>query len=297
MCCSEVFPKGLPATMKGGGDGDLDTTFDKRVHHQRHGNWRSLVKLYTKGRLSYSGDKLMALEALARQYMQRNRLRSADYICGMWRSMLPQGLLWKVESGVRPKKWRAPSWAWASIEGEVTCPDTTQASKESCLEVMDVELKPKGDDPFGQIESGRLKVRGFMARGLLRRTHDYWGQGPCVIDCINAQLEIEAANFDERLPKLSAVGGRGLAESVQIYLLPVIDTVDRVEGLILCSNLKKGEFRRLGCFEVSRYDQVNWDRFRSIMKGDPEMNNYEERLDHRNGFWFASDYTYTINLV
>ena len=296
MCCSEVFPKGLPATMKGGGEADAEG-FDKRVHHQRHGNWGGLVRLFSRGRLSYSGDKLLAVGGLARQYMQRNRLRSADYVCGMWKEMLPQGLLWKVERGVRPKKWRAPSWAWASIEGEVVCPEAGQASKEACLELIDVSVKTKGEDPFGQAESAKLKVRGFMARGLLRRTHDYWGQGPCVIECLKAQLEIEAAYFDERLPKLSAIGDRGLTEQVEVYLLPVIDTVDRVEGLILCSNLKRGEFRRLGCFEVSRYDQVNWDRFRSVMKGDPEMQNFEERLDHTNSYWFASDYTYTINIV
>ena len=73
--------------------------------------------------------------------------------------------------------------------------------------------------------------------------------------------------------------------------------VDRVEGLILCATMKKGEFRRIGCFDVSRYDQINWDRFRSVMKGEERMNNYEERLDHTNGYWFASDYTYTINIV
>jgi hypothetical protein len=210
---------------------------------------------------------------------------------------MPHGLLWKVEGGVRPKKWRAPSWAWASIEGEVTCPDQALISKDACLELIDVQTKMKEDNPYGQAESGRIKVRGFMARGLLRRTHDYWGLGPCVIDCPKAQLELETAYFDERLPKLSAMGDRGLTEQVEIYLLPVIDTVDRVEGLILCSNLKKGEFRRLGCFEVSRYDQVNWDRFRSVMKGDPDITNFEERLDHTNAYVFASDYTYTINIV
>jgi hypothetical protein len=33
------------------------------------------------------------------------------------------------------------------------------------------------------------------------------------------------------------------------------------------------------------------------MKGEEGMVNYVERLDHRNGYWFASDFTYTINIV
>ncbi|RMZ90127.1 hypothetical protein DV736_g2650, partial [Chaetothyriales sp. CBS 134916] len=297
MCCSEVFPKGLPATMRGVvRDGDV---FDKRVHHQRHGNWASLVQQYSRGRLTYSGDKLLALSGLARQYMQKNRLRSSDYVCGMWKGMLPQGLLWRVDRGIRPKKWRAPSWAWTSIEGEVSFSDLRQVGQDICLEMVEFPVTTKGDGPFGQVESGRLKVRGFMARGLLRRTHDYWGQGRCVIDCTNGQLELEAVCFDERLPKLSAMGNHGLAEQVEVYLLPIADWIDRVEGLILCSNLKKGEFRRLGLFQVHQHDGTNWDQFKDLIKEDVRMANFEERFDHTagHGHRFASDYTYLINLV
>ncbi|RMZ80440.1 hypothetical protein DV737_g3003, partial [Chaetothyriales sp. CBS 132003] len=297
-CCSEVFPKGLPATMKAGGvrDGDV---FDKRVHHQRHGNWASLVKQYSRGRLTYSGDKLPALGGLARQYMHKNRLRSSDYVCGMWKGMLPQGLLWKVDGGIRPKKWRAPSWAWTSIEGEVGFSDLRQVGQDICLEMVEFLVTTKGEDPFGQVESARLKVRGFMARGLLRRTHDYWGAGRCVIDCTSGQLELETVCFDERLPKLSAMGKHGLAEQVEVYLLPIADWIDRVEGLLLCSNLKKGEFRRLGVFQVRRHHGSDWKQFMDLIKGDPRMANFEERFDHTaaHGQQLTSDYTYLINLV
>jgi Heterokaryon incompatibility protein (HET) len=296
MCCSEVFPKGLPATMGTPAVQEEVEFFNKRVHHQRHGNWHQLVRMYCRGRLTYSSDKLLAIGGLARQYMTRNRLRETNYLCGLWKTQMPQGLLWRVEGGRRPTKYRAPTWTWASIEGEVVYPEAGQSSKETCLEIIEVDVKYKAD-AFGQVERGKLKVRGFMARGLLRRTHDYWGHTSCVIQCPKAQLEIESAWFDDRLPKLSEVSGGGMTEMVEVYLVPVIDIVDRVEGLILCSNIKKGEFRRIGAFEVSRYDQINWDRFRGVMKGDKDMGNYEERLDHTNGYWFASDYTYTINIV
>jgi hypothetical protein len=297
MCCSEVFPKGLPATMSAPAGKDSVEFFNKRTHHQRHGNWHQLVNLYSRGRLSYTSDKLLAVSGLAKQYMTRNRLRETDYVVGLWRPHLPRSLLWRTDKGKRPVKFRAPTWAWASIEGDITYPETAQSSKETCLEIIDTEVKHKAD-VFGQVESAKLKVRGFMARGLLPRTKDYWGQVACEIQCKQSSLELETAYFDEDLPKLSdPAAGAGMVEHLQIYLLPVIDVVDRVEGLILCSNIKRGEFRRIGAFEVSRYDQAAWDQFRAVMKGDPDMNNYEERLDHTNGYWFASDYTYTINLV
>lgn len=295
MCCSEVFPKGLPATMGPPSSQESIEFFSKRVHHQRHGNWHQLVKMYSPTRLTYSSDKLLAFSGLARQYMARNRLHEQDYLVGLWKPQLPHALLWRVEKGRRPTKYRAPTWTWASIDGEVKYPEPTQSGRETCVEVLDIQMQYKSDY-FGMVESGKMKVRGFMARGLLQRTHDYWGQTPCTIQCARAPVQLESASFDDRLPKLSEASGM-LTEMLEVYLLPVIDVVDRVEGLLLCATMKKGEFRRIGAFNVSRYDQINWDRFRSVMKGEAEMNNYEERLDHTNGYWFASDYTYTINIV
>ena len=299
MCCSEVFPKGLPATIGGGGAGEEMEVFDKRTHHQRHGNWTTLVRLYSKGRMRHSSDKLLALSGLARQYMAKNRLKEHDYLAGMWRNSLPAGLLWRVDRGRRPRGYRAPSWSWPSLDGEVCWPDAGQgeSGKGTCLEVMEVEIKRKRQkDAFGQLEAGKLKVRGFMARGVLRRDRDYWSKTSCEIHCPRGQLDLDSVWFDEKLPKLGDTTDL-LQETIQVYLLPVLDVVDRVAGLLLCSNIKRGEFRRMGVFEVSRYDQGSWDRFRTVMKGDPDMNNYEERLDHTNGYWFASDYTYTINVV
>ena len=294
MCCSEVYPKGLSAFV-GAAVQEGKESFHKRTHHQRHGNWNQLVNMYSRGRLTHSSDKFPALSALARQYMTRNRLRETDYMAGIWKSQLPHALLWRVEQGRRPSRYRAPSWSWASTEGEITFPESAQSSSETCIEVIDISLKHKFD-PLGPIESANLKVRGFMARGILRRTREYWGRTPCVIECGTTQVEIEDACFDDRLAKLSEPGGP-LTETLEIYLVPVIDIIDRVEGLLLSATMKKGEFKRIGAFDFSRYDQVNWDRFRQVMKGDPEMGNYEERLDHTNGYWFASDFTYTINIV
>ncbi|EHY52093.1 hypothetical protein HRR83_003341 [Exophiala dermatitidis] len=297
MCCSEVFPKGLPATMRPPSNRESVEFFSKRIHHQRHGNWHQLVKMYSTKRLTFSSDKLLAMVGLVKQYMARNRLRDQDYMVGLWKPQLPHALLWRVEQGRRPTKYRAPTWTWTSIDGEVTYPDPSQCTRETCIEVIDLDMKYKPDnDNFGMVEAGRMKVKGFMARGLLPRTHDYWGHTPCVIKCTKAHVALDSVSFDDRLSKLSDASGM-LTEMLEVYLLPVTDVMDHVEGLLLCATMKRGEFRRIGAFYISRDDQANWDRFRSVMKGDADMHNYEDRLDHPNGYWFASDYTYTINIV
>lgn len=298
MCCSEVFPRGLPSNGAPS-EGD-EEVFNKRTHHQKTGNWHALVRMYSQGKLSYSSDKLLALEGLATQYMGRNRLRPQDYLAGMWRGQMPAALLWRIEGGKNPSRYRAPSWSWASLDGVVTCPEPQTANKEFCVEILEVNVKHKTEDLLGQVESANLKIRGFMVKGRLLRTHDYWGRTSCVLQAPKSQIEIETAWFDERLAKLSAVNGM-LTEQLEVYCLPIVDTVDRIEGLLLCATVvakgAKGFYRRIGTFDISRYDQIAWGAFRENMKGDLTLSNYEERLHHENGYWFASDYTYTINLV
>ena len=219
MNCSEVFPNGLPAdlTSQSSSDSSQTGTFNKRYFHQRTGNWNDLVQMYSRGRLSYSTDKLLAIAGLARQYMTRNRLREADYIAGLWRPALPHALLWRIEDGRAPTKYRAPTWSWASLDGRVSYSETLAhaGSKETCVEILDVQLKQATVRPSttttvnGNIDTGQpkhqpssimnspsdrafsmmleqgtaIKLRGFLVRGLLRRTHDYWGRTPCVIQC------------------------------------------------------------------------------------------------------------------
>ena len=114
---------------------------------------------------------------------------------------------------------------------------------------------------------------------------------------------------------MAKLGDPGWANSVQItdvYLLPVIDVLDRVEGLILCETTLPSRFARLGVFEISNGNphagsgadlnvkspiQQNWDDFKVVMKGDGNISKFEEQLDHVNAYWFASDYTYTMNII
>lgn len=297
MNCSEVFPRGLPANFSDNTSHDEAPPFRKREHHQRSNNWHDLVRMYSHGKLSYSTDKLLAISGLARQYLLRNRLREQDYAAGLWKPQLAHDLLWRIEEGRGPTKYRAPSWSWASLDGIVTYSESlSRAAKDACAEFLDVQVTAK-HDVFGPVESGRLKIQGMLIRGLLPRTHDYWGRTPCVIQCGKTQLELESASFDERLPKLSTATSGSLTEQLEVYLLPLLETVDRFEGLLLCATMKKGDFRRLGAFDISRYDQVNWERFRAALKSDPSLQNYEKRLDQQNGYSAANDYTYTINLV
>ncbi|RTE82797.1 hypothetical protein BHE90_002706 [Fusarium euwallaceae] len=127
--------------------------------------WHGLVKEYSRLGLSFPSDKLPAISAIA------TRIGSAlgdEYHAGIWKSRFPHDLLW--ESGLtqhpRPKEFRAPSWSWAAIDGDLSQID---ASREPfSLEVL--ECHPELESPaapYGAVTGGHLVVRGRLRRAIL----------------------------------------------------------------------------------------------------------------------------------
>ncbi|KAL2065579.1 hypothetical protein VTL71DRAFT_3249 [Oculimacula yallundae] len=87
-------------------------------------DWNRIVQDYTSRCLTNEMDKLPAVSGLAEVYRQAT---NHTYMAGLWRETLLKNLLWKqhwllygnkVEPGI-PSRWRAPSWSWASIDGNV----------------------------------------------------------------------------------------------------------------------------------------------------------------------------------
>ena len=74
--------------------------------------------------MTYERDKLPALAGLATTYSQSTQ---DDYLAGLWRQSLIVDLQWRHQRYVYgneatmrvPSKYRAPSWFWASVDGNI----------------------------------------------------------------------------------------------------------------------------------------------------------------------------------
>ena len=71
--------------------------------------------------LGVSEDKLTAIATIAAVYRSWG-----DYVGGLWKEDLPEGLDWYVEPDAatqnlqpRPTNYRAPTWSWASVDSKV----------------------------------------------------------------------------------------------------------------------------------------------------------------------------------
>ncbi|PTB75912.1 HET-domain-containing protein [Trichoderma longibrachiatum ATCC 18648] len=86
----------------------------------QYGTWRRILQEYTARSLTKPRDRLNALAGVAEHF---GHTLGSVYHAGLWSFELPWGLLWyrnaNAELRRRPKAYRAPSWSWAAIDGEV----------------------------------------------------------------------------------------------------------------------------------------------------------------------------------
>ncbi|KAJ8463328.1 hypothetical protein ONZ51_g10329 [Trametes cubensis] len=90
---------------------------------QIHQTWHRIVEDYSGRLLSYAEDKLVACAAIAEMFAP---VLGPDYVAGLWHNSLPYDLLWRgpqwsdePRPGHIHKDECAPSWSWASFDGQV----------------------------------------------------------------------------------------------------------------------------------------------------------------------------------
>lgn len=135
--------------------------------------WLNLVERFSARKLTCEKDKLPALSGVARRFAS---LSNDVYHAGIWRRNLLSGLHWQVlvlepqytipldaqrlarvsppsrDMARKPAADRAPSWSWASIDGEVTFLPLNAEKSVATVEVCHTPVA--GEDEFGQLEPG-----------------------------------------------------------------------------------------------------------------------------------------------
>ncbi|RGP77168.1 hypothetical protein FLONG3_4683 [Fusarium longipes] len=121
-------------------------------------SWQRLVGFYGQRRLAYASDKLPAISGLASVFA---KWLDDECIAGLWRSQLIEGLLWQGCPGKQAQQYRAPSWSWASTDGNTDAyiPRNSWSSYELLSNVLDVNVKLKGTNPYGEVTDASLKIQ------------------------------------------------------------------------------------------------------------------------------------------
>lgn len=192
--------------------------------------WDALIEKYSRCDLTFESDKLVAFAGLAQRACRQLNLDPSNYLAGLWKPKIAQGLLWRVakyDPRRRAVIGRGPSWAWTSREGTVyTFSEEVQLwETERChVTVIDTEMFHDGD-PFGQVTGGRLVLCGYLFKDISTFLKE-----PDV-DC----AKDDEGEYPDSYFLLVLTHQSGLASHSAV-----------VSGVILVPTVKRGQFRRVG---------------------------------------------------
>jgi hypothetical protein len=135
--------------------------------------WRRIVRDYSSRRISIQSDKLPAIAALAEKFAPV----LGEYYAGIWQYEHLLQLYWKLLSpSTRPSGdlYRAPSWSWASTDGEVRFPHIDE-QEEDCCSLMSVEVVPKNHQvPYGEVVEASMMICGKVIIGNIKTFADHF---------------------------------------------------------------------------------------------------------------------------
>ncbi|KAL1950214.1 hypothetical protein VTO73DRAFT_5337 [Trametes versicolor] len=152
--------------------------------------WMRVVEDYTRRAASDESDKLVACAAIAEEF---HRVLGSEYLAGLWRSdAFIVYLLWAADHSkeqslgcrhTRPAAYRAPSWSWAAVDGEINHFHASKcalsfASPRTVVLAEVTQCWVTLEDPtlrFGRVTDGALALRGTLIPchgGLAERSPD-----------------------------------------------------------------------------------------------------------------------------
>lgn len=132
--------------------------------------WYQILEEYYRRYLTFEDDRFAAISGLAREISQQSKM---TYKAGIWIEDFQMGLLWNVSCRGSPsKRYRAPSWSWASLDINMDWGQNMNPSFELYFgprnhstvhreaELLGVDINLADGDPYGRLLSGNLRLKG-----------------------------------------------------------------------------------------------------------------------------------------
>jgi hypothetical protein len=140
--------------------------------------YRETVERYSARDLSHPTDKLVAISAAAEAtYLNRN----VEYLAGLWKDCIIEGLLWsRCSPGCKIRCYACPSWSWASqdttvsydyIRGYEGHGQSVNGSQiyDHWPKIIDAHTETEPETRFGDVKSGYIKLDTLVTSGWVMR--------------------------------------------------------------------------------------------------------------------------------
>jgi len=260
----EMFPKGLPPSLgisdaKLSGYTPVTTTSPSSSTSfpdtQFAEEWQRLMCQYSKCELTYPSDKLIALDGIAKIKMMDRQ--DDTYVAGMWKSTALYDLPWwrwdddRTQFPIHTTSFRAPSWSWASVDGDIHFPlrfGVFSKVQESYADVKTL-VGHTTDQNGNTAVSGEIQIEGiclplrvqwqeneepksFTIPGFRFSTHKW---------TLKSSIYLEAP--------AEVVGS--FSDSGKLLLLPLFVTRHTLFGIVLATTHGISAHQRIGAIEIA----------------------------------------------
>ncbi len=249
--------------------------------------WRSVIDNYSRRKLTFISDQLVAISAVAEKVGQRT---NGTYLAGLWKESLAQDLLWASYDLAprRPSSLTAPSWSWASLEGHTWWPAVWYPKGQPSIELLEHEVQL--DDPsfpYGSVRRATLKVKAHLHRAVGREhaTNDEmmkagfagWFSPPHAYQDRKILLDpayVEPSTLSESVAAPAVVNLDTPYHVDSCYVLETIGPDPTYEsfgkkiasaGLVVKAD-GKDCFRRIGTYRIFQFDTQHSDTKENTIK-------------------------------
>ncbi len=224
--------------------------------------WYVAVRTYTRGNLTFSSDKLIAISGVAKFLKDMWRDDSVRYLAGLWSYQLETSLVWSNNKGtpVAEEGYRAPTWSWASVNGPVHKTFYYHESRYELLsKVLEAYTEPINDE-FGAVRAGYLKISGPLCRLQICRidTEQPSLRFSLMIASTGHTLQSHGFHLDTGRD----IYRQNYAASIDCVLAGIYKSLDitavPMSGLVLQpTGEKNGQYTRIGSFEIDDWRPRN----------------------------------------
>lgn len=141
--------------------------------------WQTMLENYGRRLFTFVEDKLPAISGMAKYISDET---GDEYLAGLWKSRLPSSLVWSANCYENtkycvhlsnllsmlhsPAPYITPSWSPIRLDVSIGTTFTrwllaNERTDEST--VVDARVESMGGNPFGRVQSGRIRIRGRLA--------------------------------------------------------------------------------------------------------------------------------------
>jgi hypothetical protein len=220
--------------------------------------WIHIIRQYSECALTFPADRLVALSAVAKEFKACQLEPSDVYLAGLWRSHLPQALLWHMNGAKRSSaNYIAPSWSWASTGQGVRPFEFGRSFLQGHFTPRTVKAKTMfyNDNPYGEVRGGFIILECFLCSATA--TEHLGGKQTIQIntprgdETASEGITMETKTFgqlwDDRVKR--AIFTLMLINVDKLKMTPGKVSRHKAYGLLL-ERTANDQFVRIGVFEV-----------------------------------------------